>query len=347
MQPRNPSSSESSLSSSEETLLASQKNPFSKPVPEAVSSYRKSAVPTDSPLSSAGETSGNERVGGSKKSSSHVIDPELLAEQKSLTAKVQDFQEGVRTRIKQKYLRNHKVITFEPDDIITLRIPKKNRTATDNHRVVVMIKKIPHEGHHLIQTKFGILDRLYPTGELNVIPSVDQYDYRKDFLGAPTKLITLHAVAAKIDTSNKVVVSCNRKKLFTPQSRCKCRKNKVECLQYFHNSRRDCGNAKSLKTGTDVTIVPRMEERSEDESTSDGESSKPRSRKLKKRACTLTNSNCNRKRNKILPGKLTHQNAESETEMQQTTLSQYENIALVVNRLQRLRNCGIKGKKRK
>ena len=60
-------------------------------VSEAVSSHRKSAVPTDSPSSSEGETSGNERVGASKKSSSHVIDLELLAEQESLTAKVQDF----------------------------------------------------------------------------------------------------------------------------------------------------------------------------------------------------------------------------------------------------------------
>lgn len=222
---RNSPFSESSPSSSEETSSASQKNPFSRPVPEAVSSHGKSAVPTDSPLSSAGETSGNERVGPSKKSSSHVIDPELLAEQESLTAKVQDFQEGVRTRMKQKYARNQKLITFEPDDIVTLRIPKEDRAATDNHRVVVMVKSIPHEGRHQLQTKFGILDRLYPTGELNVIP------------------------------------------------------------------------------------------------------------------------NSNRKRNKILPGVSAHQNAESEIEMQQTTLSQYENIAPVVNRLQGLRNRSHRGKK--
>lgn len=75
-----------------------------------------------------------------------------------------------------------------------------------------MVKGIPHEGRHQIQTKFGILDRLHPTGELNVIPSVDQDIFRKDFLGAPAKLIKLHAVAAKIGISNKVAVSCNCKK---------------------------------------------------------------------------------------------------------------------------------------
>ncbi len=249
--------------------------------------------------------------------------------------------------MKQNYSRNHKIITFQPDDIVTLRIPKEDQAATDNYKLVVMIKSIPHEERHQIQTKFGILDRLYPTGKLNVISSVDQDGYRKDSFGAPTKLITLHAVAAKIGTSNKPDVSCNCKKSCTPQSRCKCQKNKVEFSQYCHNSRRVCGNAGSLKTGTDVKIVPRKKETSEDENTSDGENSKPRSQKLKERARTLTNSNCNRKRNKILPEKLTHQNVESETEIQQTALSQYENIAPVVNRLQGMRNRGIKGKKGK
>ncbi len=101
-QTRNPSFSESFSSSSEETSLASQKNPFSRPVPKAVLSYKKSTVPIDSPLSSEGKTCENERVGGSKKSSSHVIDSKLLAEQESLTSKVQDFQEEVRACMKQK-----------------------------------------------------------------------------------------------------------------------------------------------------------------------------------------------------------------------------------------------------
>ena len=210
-----------------------------------------------------------------------------------------------------------------------------------------MIKSIPHEGRHQIQTKFGILDQLYLAGELNVMSSVDQGGYKKDFLGASIKLITLHSVAAKNSTSSKVAVSCNCKKSDTPQSRCICRKNKVEYSKYSHDFRRDCGNAGSLKTGTDVMIVPKREEKSEDKSTSDKESSKPRSRKLKKRARILNNSNCNRKKNKILPRKLTHQNTESETEIQQTTLSQYENIAFVVNQLQGLRNRGIKRKKGK
>ena len=83
--------------------------------------------------------------------------------------------------MKEKYVRHHKVITFEPDDIVKLRISKKDRAAKNNHRVVVMIKSIPYEERHQIQTEFDISDRLYPTGELNIIPSVYQDGYRKDF----------------------------------------------------------------------------------------------------------------------------------------------------------------------
>lgn len=141
-----------------------------------------------------------------------ILSIQLVADQKALIAQVQDFQEGVRTRMKQKYSRNHKVVIFQPEDIVTLRIPKEDRAATDNHRVVVMIKSIPHEGRHEIQTRFGVLDRFYPTGELNIIPSVDQESYRSSFIGVPTKPISLHAVAAKIGTSNKVAVHCSCKK---------------------------------------------------------------------------------------------------------------------------------------
>lgn len=171
-------------------------------------------------------------------------------------------------------MQNHKVITFKSDDIVTFCILKKDQAVIDNHMIVVMVKSILHKRRHQIQTKFDISNWLYPTKKLNVIPSVNQDSYRKDFLGAPTKLITLHAIAAKIGTSNKIAVSCNCKKSCTPQSKCKCRKNKVECLQYCHNSRRDCRNAESFKANTDVTIVPKREEKSENKIISERESSK-------------------------------------------------------------------------
>lgn len=80
--------SELFLFSSKKTLSASQKNLFLTPIPKVVLSYGKSAVFIDSFLSLAVKNSGNKRVSLSKKSSSYVIDPEFLAKQKFLTAKV-------------------------------------------------------------------------------------------------------------------------------------------------------------------------------------------------------------------------------------------------------------------
>ncbi len=120
--------------------------------------------------------------------------------------------------MKQKFSRNHKVVIFQPQDILTLTIPKKDRAATDNHTVGVMIKTNLHEGRNEMQTRFGILDGYYLTGELNFTPSVDKESYRSSFVEVHIKPIFLHTVAAKIWTSNKVAVYSSCKKVYTPQS---------------------------------------------------------------------------------------------------------------------------------
>lgn len=87
-----------------------------------------------------------------------------------------------------------------------------------------MIKSISHDGRHLLQTCFGVLDQFYPTRELNVILKVDHIALWSDFENAPSKAITLHTVAVKVGTSNKAVVSCSCKKTCSPKSQCKCQK---------------------------------------------------------------------------------------------------------------------------
>lgn len=64
--------------------------------------------------------------------------------------------------------------------------------------MIVMIKSIPHEGRHQIQTRFGILDCPYPNGELNAIPLIDQKHHKADLLTASSKIISLHTVIGKI-----------------------------------------------------------------------------------------------------------------------------------------------------
>ncbi len=92
----------------------------------------------------------------------NAIDPQILKDQMALTTQVREFQEGVRTRIQKKYSRNHNVVTFQPGEIVTLRISKKDQASTDNHKLMYMVKDIPHDGRHHLQTQFGVLNRLYP-----------------------------------------------------------------------------------------------------------------------------------------------------------------------------------------
>lgn len=130
----------------------------------------------------------------------------------------------------------------------------------------------------------------------------------------------------------------------TPQSRCKCRKNKVQCSQYCHNSRRDCGNAGPLQAGTEAVVLSRSEDDSETDSTGQEgeESSKARPGKNGKRLRALTNSDRKRKKVVTTAGLQKH-SKESEGDMEQTTLSQYKNAAPVINRLQGLRECVVIG----
>ncbi len=54
----------------------------------------------------------------------NLIDLQILKEQMTFTTQIREFQEGVRTRMQKKYSPNHNIVTFQPSEIIKLRIPK-------------------------------------------------------------------------------------------------------------------------------------------------------------------------------------------------------------------------------
>ncbi len=170
--------------------------------------------------------------------------------------------------MQKKYSRNHNVVTFQPDKIVTLSIPKKDRASTDNHRFICIAKDIPHYWRNLPQTQFAVLDWLHPIGELNVVPEVDQTAFCSEFENALSKAIILHAVAAKVETSDKVAVFCTYKKTCIPKSRCNCQKQKLKCTKYCHSSARDCGNMDTIKEGTKTVVVDRSANNSDSDSSS-------------------------------------------------------------------------------
>lgn len=78
-----------------------------------------------------------------------------------------------------------------------------------------MIKIIPYEGRHKIQTRFGILNYFYLPRELNMISSIDQKNSSSSFVRVSSKLIFLYAVVAKIGEGNNIIVHRNCKKMYT------------------------------------------------------------------------------------------------------------------------------------
>ncbi len=86
----------------------------------------------------------------------NLIDPQIFKDQIALTIQVWESQEGVRTNMQKKYSRNHNVVIFQPGEIVTFLILKEDRASTDNHRLICMLKDIPHNEHHLLQTQFDV-----------------------------------------------------------------------------------------------------------------------------------------------------------------------------------------------
>lgn len=78
---------------------------------------------------------------------------------------------------------------FQKNDIVTLKISKKDHTATNYYWVVIMTISILHEDQYQIQTKFGILNYLYSINKLKTIPFMDQKYYKIELLAAFSKSI--------------------------------------------------------------------------------------------------------------------------------------------------------------
>lgn len=77
-----------------------------------------------------------------------------------------------RAKMANRYNKRFSAIIFENNSIVALRIPKEDRGTLDLPRLYARVVDQPHEGRYQLQTQYGILDRLYPTGELNRVSSI-------------------------------------------------------------------------------------------------------------------------------------------------------------------------------
>lgn len=159
----------------------------------------------------------------------------------------------------QKYDNVHKIVTFEVNEIVTLAIPRDDRAATDSTRIVCKVLAVPHFNRHQLQSRYGVLDKFYPTRVLNQVPEESWSDLNTEiFAEASKEEITLHH-AAQLDARSKhVAVSCSCTKQCKTK-KCLCKKNNLICTQYCHSEERDCGNMGTILEGTEASIVPRTD----------------------------------------------------------------------------------------
>ena len=98
---------------------------------------------------------------------------------------------------------------------------------------------------------------LHPTSALaTVSTAIQESQGNSIYINKTENEITLAHAASQASTSNKVGVSCNRKKGCGTR-RCRCYKNYLKCSIYCHNTDYDFKNLKPLTERTEISLIPR------------------------------------------------------------------------------------------
>lgn len=69
----------------------------------------------------------------------------------------------------QKYSKRHDIQHFQIGDIVSLKVPRIDRTSTDNRRLYARILDEPYSHRYKVLTSSGIIKRLILTKELGVV----------------------------------------------------------------------------------------------------------------------------------------------------------------------------------
>ena len=110
-----------------------------------------------------------------------------------------------------------------------MAVPASDQASTDDMRVFGQVIHIHSGSSYEIQTKYGILDRNFPTSELMPLPSTIDLGI---LTSPPDRKITLHAIATRESTTDKVPVFCNfkEKRSWCSTQRYACVKADVKCM---------------------------------------------------------------------------------------------------------------------
>jgi hypothetical protein len=153
----------------------------------------------------------------------------------------------------RKYTKKHDIQHFEIGAIVSLKVPREDRTSTDNKRLFARILDEPHSHRYKVLTLSGIISRLIPTKSLGV---VEQALWADIVIPNSIKEVTLGQAARDASTSARVGVSCQCKGVCSTK-RCRCYKEGKECSVHCHRDDHDCGNLSGLAIRTEIALVER------------------------------------------------------------------------------------------
>jgi len=159
----------------------------------------------------------------------------------------------------EKYNRHHKIEIFTVGQYVTVKVPRADRTSTDNRRLlcrVVGVAGSTTKRGYQLHCEYGLLQRLWSTSALaGVTAAIQQHQGDVISLSQSGNEITLAQAAANASTSNRAGVSCNCKKT-CDQRRCRCFKNELRCSVYSHkDDDHDCANLKPLSERTEQSLI--------------------------------------------------------------------------------------------
>ena len=66
-----------------------------------------------------------------------------------------------------RYNKRFMIETFEINDIVSVRIPKKDRSTLDHCRLYACVIACQHDKRYQLQSQYGVLDRFFTPAQLN------------------------------------------------------------------------------------------------------------------------------------------------------------------------------------
>lgn len=127
-----------------------------------------------------------------------------------------------------------KVHIFAVGDVVTVRIPRIDRAATDSHRLpCVIVQKLgKKQFKYRLQCEFGVLDVTYPANELEVYGGLVKVD-SKPWQSVPK--ISLREAAKNANPSNAFYGTSCCCKTGCHGKKCSCRKEGKPCTVRCHS----------------------------------------------------------------------------------------------------------------